>query len=94
MEATVTSRRPNLATYQRRDVSSRSEPYHFKVRMGRLQEGGIERRTDEGTESQSRATQTSRKCPGFVLSFIVFIFSDMRMMFLLLNTFIISFIMF
>ena len=94
MEATVTSRRPNVATSQRRDVSSRSKPYHFKVRMGRLQEGGIERRTDEGTESQSRATQTSRKCPGFVLSFIVFIFSDMRMMFLLLNTFIISFIMF
>ena len=54
----------------------------------------IGRRTNEGTEFQSRATQTLRKCPGFVLSFIVWIFSDRRMMFLLLHTFIVSFIMF
>ena len=30
---TVTSRRLHVATLQRRDVSSRSAPYHLKVRM-------------------------------------------------------------
>ena len=82
----------HVATLQRRDVSSRSAPYHLKYEWFRNQ--GIERRTNEGTEFQSRVTQTSRKCPGFVLSFIVWLFSDLRMVFLILNTFFFSFIMF
>ena len=91
-EVTATSRRLHVATLQRRDVSSRSAPYHLKYEWCRNQV--IERRTNEGTKFQSRATQTLRKCPGFVLSFIVWIFSDRRMMFLLLHTFVLSFIMF
>ena len=78
---TVTSRRPHVATspchdvgsdvatLQRRDVSSRSAPYHLKYEW--LRNRGIGRRTNEGTEFQSRVTQTSRKCPGFVLFLIV-----------------------
>ena len=77
---------------QRRDVSSRSAPYHLKYEWFRNQ--GIERRTNEGTEFESRVTQTSRKCPGFVLLLICLIFSDIRMMFLILNIFLFSFIMF
>ena len=42
----------------------------FKVRMAQKSRG-IGRRTNEGTEFQSRATQTSKKCPGFVL-FLIF----------------------
>ena len=43
-----TSRRPNVATSQRRDVSSRSAPHHLKYEWLRNQ--GIERRTNKGTE--------------------------------------------
>ena len=82
----------HVATLQRRDVSSRSAPYHLKYEWFRNQ--GIERRTNEGTEFKSRVTQTSRKCPGFVLFFIVWLFSDIRMVFLILNIFFFSFIMF
>ena len=89
---TATSRRLHVATLQRRDVSSRSAPYHLKYEWFRNQ--GIGRRTNEGTEFLSRVTQTSRKCPGFVLSFIVWLISDIRMVFLILNTFIVSFVMF
>ena len=91
-EVTVTSRRLHVVTLQRRDVNSRSAPYHLKYEWLRNQ--GIERRTNEGTEFQSIVTQTSRKCPGFVLSFIVWLFSDIRMVFLILNIFFFSFIMF
>ena len=89
---TVTSRRLHVATLKRHDVSSRSTPYHLKYEWFRKE--GMERRTNEGTEFQSRVTQTSRKCPGFVLSLIVWLFSDIRMAFLILNTFFFSFIMF
>ena len=65
-----TSRRCNIATSQRRDVSSRSAPHHLKYEWLRNQ--GIGRRTNEGTEFQSRVTQTSTKCPGFVL-FLIFV---------------------
>ena len=87
-----TSRRLHVATLQRRDVSSRSAPYHLKYEWFR--KGGNREGTNEGTEFQSRVTRTSRKCPGFVLSFIVWLFSDIRMAFLILNTFFFSFIMF
>ena len=63
-----TSRR-QLKICRRRDVSSRSAPYHLKYEWLRNQ--GIVRRTNEGTEFQSRVTQTSTKCPGFVL-FLIF----------------------
>ena len=82
----------HVATSPRRDVSSRSAPYHLKYEWFRNQ--GIGRRMNEGTEFQSMVTQTSRKFPGFVLSFIVWLISDIRMVFLILNTFIVSFIMF
>ena len=51
-EVTATSRRLHVATLQRRDVSSRSAPYHLKYEWFRNQ--GIGRRTNEGTEFQSR----------------------------------------
>ena len=66
----ATSRRLNVATLQRRDVSSRSAPHHLKYEWLRNQ--GIGRRTNGGTEFQSRVTQTSKKCPGFVL-FLIFV---------------------
>ena len=58
-----------LATPQRRDVSSRSAPHHLKYEW--LRNRGIGRRTNEGTEFQSRVTQTSKKFPRFVL-FLIF----------------------
>ena len=51
----------NVATSQRRDVSTGSALHHLKHEwFGRR---GIGRRTNEGTEFQSRVTQTSKKCP-------------------------------
>ena len=64
-----TSRRLNVATLQRRDVSSRSAPHHLKYEWLRNQ--GIGRRTNEGTKFHSRVTQTLKKCPRFVL-FLIF----------------------
>ena len=87
MEVTATSRRGNFAT-STRDL-------HLSIlKYERLKNGGIERRRKEGTELQSRLTQTSRKCPGFVPLFIFGIFSDIGMMFSSLNIFIFSFVMF
>ena len=43
----------HVATLQRRNVSSRSAPYHLKYEWFRNQ--GIGWRTNEGTEFQSRA---------------------------------------
>ena len=60
----------NVTTLQRRDVSTRSAPHHLKHQWFRNR--GIGRRTNEGTEFQSRVTQTSKKCPGFVL-FLIFV---------------------
>ena len=65
-----TSRRLNVATLQRRDVSLRSAPHHLKYEWLRNQGRG--RRTNEGTKFQIRVTQTSKKCPGFVL-FLIFV---------------------
>ena len=65
-----TSRRLNVATLQRCDISSRSTPHHLKYESLRNQ--GIGRRTNKGTEFQSRVTQTSTKCLGFVL-FLIFV---------------------
>ena len=57
-----TSRRRNVTTSQRRDVSTGSALHHLKHEwFGKR--GGIGRRTNEGTEFQSRVTQTSKKCP-------------------------------
>ena len=64
-----TSRRLNVVTLQRRDVNSRSAPQHLKYEW--LINKGIERRTNGGTEFQSRVTQSSKKCPGFVLFLIL-----------------------
>ena len=64
-----TSRRLNVAMLQRRDVSTGSALHHLKHEWFGRQ--GIGRRTNEDTEFQSRVTQTSKKCPGFVL-FLIF----------------------
>ena len=73
-----TSRRPHVATLSQQcrsqqvktsRVSSRSAPHHLKYEWLRNQ--GIGRHTNEGTEFQSRVTQTSKKCPRFVL-FLIF----------------------
>ena len=88
----------HVATSPRRDVSTSRRQLEictlsFKVRMvqkSRYRGEG----TNAGTDFQSRVTQTSRECLGFVPLFIFWIFSDIRMMFSLLNIFIVSFIMF
>ena len=71
-----TSRRLNVATSQRRDVSTSRRQLEictlsFKVRMAQKSRGVVGRHTNKGTEFQSRVTQTSRECPGFVLFLIV-----------------------
>ena len=71
-----TSRRPHVATSQRRDVSSRSEPYHLKYGWLRLQRGD-RKGTKRGTDFQSRVTQTSRECPGLYRFSFFLIFLDL-----------------
>ena len=66
----VGSTNTEVNNLQRRDVSSRSAPHHLKYEW--LINQGIGRRTNEGTEFQSRVTQTSKKCSGFVL-FLIFV---------------------
>ena len=86
MEVTATSRRLHVATWQRRDVStsrrgnvatSARDLHPSILKYGGLRNQGIGGggggggRTKDGTEFQSRLTQTSRKCPGFVPFLIV-----------------------
>ena len=90
-EVTATSRRLHVATLQRRDVSSRSAPYHLKYEWFRNQ--GIGRCTNKGTEFQSRRER--RRLRGSARASYCFSISlDTRIMFFILNTFIVSFIMF
>ena len=90
---------PNVVTSQRRDISTSRRQLEncipsFKaagvLKLGYW--GG--RRTKRGTDFQSRVTQTSRECSEFVPLFIFWIFSNIRMMFSLLNICIFSFVMF
>ena len=60
----------NVMTLQRRDVGTGSAHHHLKHEWFGIR--GIGRHTNEGTEFQSRVTQTSKKCPGFVL-FLIFV---------------------
>ena len=92
MEATVTSRRPHVATSPRRDVSSRSEPYHFKVRMAQTSRE-IGRHTKGGTNFQKQSDTDFEGVPGIVSLFIFSVFAYIRMMFSLLNICIFSFVM-
>ena len=64
------SRRDVPTSRRRRDVGTGSAHHHLKHEWFRIR--GIGRRTNEGTEFQSRVTQTSKKCPGFVL-FLIFV---------------------
>ena len=57
----ATPQRLNVATLQRRDVSSRSAPHHLKYEWLRNQ--GIGRRTNEGTEFQSRSDTDFEEVP-------------------------------
>ena len=66
----VGSTNTEVNNLKRRDVSSRSAPHHLKYEWLRNQ--GIGRRTNKGTIFQSRVTQTSKKCPRFVL-FLIFV---------------------
>ena len=61
------SRRLNVSTSRRQLESA---PHHLKYEW--IRNRGIERRTNKGKEFQSRVTQTSKKCPGFVL-FLIFV---------------------
>ena len=64
MEVTATSRRGNVPTSAR-------DLHPSILKYGGLKNQGIGRRTKRGTEFQSRLTETSRKCPGFVPFLIV-----------------------
>ena len=66
----ATSRRLNVATLQRRDVSSRSAPHHLKYEWLRNQ--GIGRRTKEGTEFKSKSDTDFDEVPGICIVSIYF----------------------
>ena len=84
-----TSQCLNVATLQRRGVSTRSSPHHLKNQWFRIR--GIERRTNEGTELQSSSDTDFEEVPVIC---IVSHLLDIRLMFLRLNIFIFSFSMF
>ena len=67
----TTSRRHNVAKSQRRDVSSRSEAYHLKYGWLRLQRG-IGRRTKRGTDFQKQSDTDFEGVLGIVPLFIFF----------------------
>ena len=72
MEVTATSRRLHVVTSPCRDVATSARDLHPSIlKYGGLRIRGIGRRTGKGTVFQSRLTETSRKCPGFVLFLIV-----------------------
>ena len=84
-----TSQRLNVATLQRRDVSTGSAPHHLKHQWFRI--GGIRRRTNEGTEFQSSSDTDFEEVP---MISTVSHFLGIRMIFLRLNIFSFSFSMF
>ena len=51
----------NVATFQRRDVSTGSAPHHLKHQCFRIK--GIRRRTNEGTEFQSSSDTDFEEVP-------------------------------
>ena len=68
----ATSPRRDVSTSRRGYVATSARDLHPSIlKYGWLRSRGIGRRTRKGTEFQSRLTQTSRKCPGFVLFLIV-----------------------
>ena len=87
MEVTATSRRGNVATSAR--------VLHPSIlKYGWLRNRGIGRRTKRGTNLHKQSDTDFEGVPGIVLLFIFWIFLDMKMMFLILDIFIFSFIMF
>ena len=64
------SRRLNVVTLQHRDVSTRSAPYHLKHQCFRNR--GIGRRTNEGTEFQSRSDTDFEEVPVIYIVFDYF----------------------
>ena len=84
-----TSRRLNVATSQRRDVSTGSAPHHLKHQWFRIE--GIRRRTNEGTEFQSSSDTDFEEV---TVICTVSDFLDIRMIFWRLTIFIFSFSMF
>ena len=88
MEVTATSRRGNVATSARV-----LHPSILKYEW--LRNRGIGRRTKRGTNLQKQSDTDFERVPGIVSLFIFFwIFLDIKMMFLILDIFIFSFIMF
>ena len=63
-------KRRDAPTSRRLNVGTGSAYHHLKHEWFGI--WGMGRRTNEGTEFQSRVTQTSKKCPGFVL-FLIFV---------------------
>ena len=62
----------HVETSPRRDVATFARDLHPSIlKYGWLGNPGIGRRTRKGMEFQSSLTETSRKCPGFVLFLIV-----------------------
>ena len=87
MEVTATSRRLHVAT-STRDLNPSILKY------GWLRNQGIGRRTKRGTNLQKQSDTDFEGVPGIVLIFIFWIFLDIKMMFLILDIFMFSFIMF
>ena len=87
MEVTVTSRRGNVATSAR-------VLHPCILKYGWLRNRGIGRRTKRGTNLLKQSDTDFEGVPGIVSLFIFLIFLDIKMMFLILDIFIFSFIMF
>ena len=87
-----TSRRLNVATLQRCDVSSRSAPHHFKVRMD--QKLGYREAYERRHIIPEQSDTDFEELPVICTVSHFWIFVDIRMMFLILNIFIFSFSMF
>ena len=87
MEVIATSRRLHVATSDR--------VLHPSIlKYGWLRNRDIGRRTKRGTNLQKQSDTDFEGVPGIVSLFIFWIFLDIKMMFLILDIFIFSFIMF
>ena len=87
MEVTATSRRLHVAT-------SAQVLHPSILKYGWLRNLGIGRRTKGGTNLQKQIDTNFEKVPGIVSLLIFWIFLDIKMIFLILDIFIFSFIMF
>ena len=87
MDVTATSRRGNVATSTR-------DLHPSILKYGWLRTRGIGRRTKRGTNLQKQSDTDFEGVPGIVSLSFFWIFLDIKMMFLILDIIIFSFIMF